>query len=529
MTTMRHLAERPTPPLLALRGLSKAFGGVQALRDVALTVEPGEVHGLLGENGSGKSTLIKILAGYHSPDSGELQIGGEPVKLPLQPGQFRDLGFDFVHQDLALVPSLSVVENLRIGELAAPRRRGYVSWRKERREAQQVFARYGLKLDPKVRVADLGAVERALLAIVRAIEGLHAREIAEQSHKPLLVLDEPTAFLPKEGVDELFSLIRQIASTGASVLFVSHDLDEILEITDRVTVLRDGRVVGTVATDETDESQLVELIIGRRLDVMNSRRQDAIGGTAVSVEALVGERLNETSLELRRGEVVGVTGLAGSGFEEIPYLLFGAHAARNGTLSLDGTTFDLRSMTPARAVQVGCALIPADRQHDGSVLSLAVVDNLSIQVLDDYVRWMKLQRRRMVRDARDLMAKFDIRPGNPSGVYSSLSGGNQQKALLARWLRVQPMLLLLHEPTQGVDVGARQQIFALIREAATEGMAVICASSDYEQLSDVCDRVIVFGRTSIFSELEGDAVTKERIAEQCYNSTTLQDTLVEDT
>jgi|SRR6476646_4001491 ribose transport system ATP-binding protein len=512
-------------PILSVRGLSKSFGGARALDDVSLTVLPGEVHGLLGENGSGKSTLIKILAGYHQPDDGELEVRGEPVKLPLHPGQFRELGMSFVHQDLGLIPSVSVVENLLVGELAGSRNRWGIRWSRERARARTIFARYGVPLDPRARVGDLSPVARALLAIVRAVESM--RQVADDRDiGGLLILDEPTVFLPKTGTDQLFGLIREIASTGSSVLFVSHDLDEVRQITDRVTVLRDGHVVNTVVTADVNEAQLVEMIIGRSLGVLTSEHQDLTDKKVdVSVRNLTGGNLDGLSFELHRGEVLGLTGLVGSGFEEVPYLLFGAWKCTNGHLQIEQADHDLKAMTPAKAQRIGMALLPADRQRDGSIGSLPVSDNVTMQALDEHFKNLHLDRRGMRAEAAELGRSFDVRPNDPRMLYSALSGGNQQKALLAKWLRGNPRLLLLHEPTQGVDVGARQQIFAMMGDAAEQGASVICASADYEQLAAVCDRVLIFARGRIVQQLVGHQVTKERITEQCYNSQAIPESI----
>lgn len=502
-------------PRLELRRLSKSFGGTQALRRVDLSVLPGEVHGLLGENGSGKSTLVKILVGFHDPDEGELLVDGEPVRFPLAPGQFRELGMSFVHQDLGLVESLSVLENLRVAELASSRSRLGISWRRERRRARETFERYGVRIDPTVTVASLKPVERALLAIVRALEEIRAVGRGQG----LLVLDEPTVFLPKEGVERLFALVRDAAAAGASILFVSHDLDEVREITDRVTVLRDGALVGTVGTGETSKATFVEMIIGRQLAALADVEHADLTKrrVAVSVEGLAGPSVSDVSFEIHDGEIVGLTGLLGSGFEEVPYLLYGARQTAAGRLVLRGETIDLKRLTPARAIASGLVLIPADRKSDGSVGSLPVVDNVALSVLDRYFNGVSLERRRMRRETGALMREFDVRPNDPALPYGLLSGGNQQKALLAKWFQTEPHLLLLDEPTQGVDVGARQQIFGLLRTAVDEGGAhVLCASSDYEQLSLLCDRVIVFGRGRIWRELVGTDVSKERIIEQCY-------------
>ncbi len=503
------------PARLELRNLSKSFGGAQALRGVDLTVLPGEVHGLLGENGSGKSTLIKILAGFHEPDGGELAIDGEAVALPLHPGQFRELGMSFVHQDLGLVESLSVLENLRVAEIAASRSRLGISWRRERARARATFDQYGVRIDPTATVGDLKPVERALLAIVRAIEEMRA---VGRGHG-LLVLDEPTVFLPEEGIERLFSLVRNAAAAGASILFVSHDLDEVRRITDRVTVLRDGAVVGTVTTAGTPESTFVEMIIGRQLAALPDVQHEDLSEQriGIGVEGLTGSSVADVSFEMHEGEVVGLTGLLGSGFEEVPYLLYGARPASAGVLSIHGIPYDVTRLSPPTAVRIGLALIPADRPNDGSVGAMPVDENVALSVLDRYFNGIVLDRRRLRRETGELMREFDVRPHDPAMPYGALSGGNQQKALLAKWFQTSPRLLLLDEPTQGVDVGARHQIYELIRAATQErGMHVLCASSDYEQLASLCDRVIVFGRGRVWRELAGPEVTKDRIIEQCY-------------
>jgi ribose transport system ATP-binding protein len=508
-------------PALCAREICKTFGGAQALDAVSLGVRVGEVHGLVGENGSGKSTFIKILAGYHAPDSGELEVWGRSVKLPLHAGEFRRLGIDFVHQDLGLIPSLSVVENLRIAHLAAAKDRLHISWRAERRRARATFARYGIDLDPGAAVGDLRPVERALLAIVRAVEGVReaTAKAGETGGGGLLVLDEPTVFLPRTEVDELFGLVREVALSGASVLFVSHDLAEVLEICDRVTVLRDGRVVDTVEARASNHASLVEMIVGGNLAAIQPHARDVRQHEVVAqVVDCAGGIAGGVSLELRRGEILGLTGLVGSGFEELPYLLYGAWPALRGRLVLRGRTHNLRKMTPVRALELGMALVPADRQRDAAIPSLSITDNMTSQSLGRFVKRMVLRRRTMVKATGELMARFDVRPSDPRPLYESLSGGNQQKALLAKWLEQEPPLLLLHEPTQGVDVGAREQIFRLIRAAAANGTSVICASSDYEQLAAICDRVFVMSRGALSCELTGADVTKDGITKRCYDS-----------
>ncbi len=503
-------------PLLQVRGLTKAFGGALALDGVDLTVLPGEVHGLLGENGSGKSTLIKILAAYHAPDGGELTVNGRAVNLPLSPGEPQDLGLEFVHQDLGLVPSLTVAENLFMAEIVKPSSRFFVSWSRRSTQAREVFARYGVAIDPDATIEGIRPVERALVAIVRALEGLR-RDTGDEP--TLLVLDEPTVFLPQNEVALLFDLVRQIAARGSSVLFVSHDLAEVRQITDRVTVLRDGRLAGTVVTARTAPRDLVNLILGQELQEMEAITQLETERQPVVLEVrhLTTRWLHDVSFDLHAGEVLGLTGLVGSGYEDSVYAIFGAIPAESGSLVVDGEERAVATMTPQAAMSHRMALVPGDRQSTGSIPTLAASDNINLLVLDDYYRGGRLRQRDLDANAKELMDEFDVRPARPEMDYGSFSGGNQQKAMMAKWKQIDPRVMLLHEPTQGVDVGARQQIWSMIR-AATATSSTICASSDYEQLAAICDRVGVVARGRLVGFLTGADVTKERIADYCLSS-----------
>ncbi|MSO74711.1 MAG: sugar ABC transporter ATP-binding protein [Alphaproteobacteria bacterium] len=509
-------------PALAIRNLSKSFGGARALDSVDLTVKTGEVHGLLGQNGSGKSTLIKVLSGYHEAEPGaEVALYGRPVALPITAGALRRLGLAFVHQHLGLVPSLTVLENLRIGTFATETR-WFIDWRKERAQARAIFERFELDINPRSIVAELPQVERALLAIVRAFEQVRASQ-TEHGGGGILVLDEPTPFLPKAGVEQLFSLVRNIVKDGASVIFVSHDIDECLAITDRATVLRDGHVAGTLKTRGSTHSDFVELIVGRRVAAYqvehDSSRTTAID---IAVEGLSGGVVQDFSIELRAGEIVGLTGLIGSGFSDVPYLLYGATPAQAGHLVIGARRHAIAHIDPARAQHIGLVLLPSDRLGSGGIGGLPVTDNVTLPVLTKFVNAGMLDRRGMVRRARELGETYDVRPNRPEMTLESLSGGNQQKVLLAKWLQTEPHLLLLDEPTQGVDIGARQQIYQAIDEASAKGMAVVCSSTDYEQLAQICDRVLVFARGVVVRQLEGAEITKENIAEQVYTSQSLR-------
>jgi ribose transport system ATP-binding protein len=509
------LAHAVQEPVLRFSRLSKTFGGTRALQSIDLDVAPGEVHGLVGHNGSGKSTLIKVLAAYHEPDAGAaLAIGGSSVTFPATQEQIHALGVRFVHQDLGLIPALSVAENLLLGSIAAERRR-HSGVRRLRREAAGLLARYGLDLDPAESVSTLSAVERANLAIVRAVGG-DLRGVSGAVR--LIVLDEPTAFLPAQDKQHLYQLIRQVVAQGSSVLFVSHFLDEVIELCDRVTVLRDGRVVAHgLETTGMSTDTLVAHIVGD-----DNRRERALlsapsAGTYVDVRGLNAGRVRDMSFAVARGEILGVTGLLGSGFEDVPPALFGAVQA-TGEFDIDGRTVRLKRQHPHAAVDSGIAFIPADRNREGIVPSLDVSDNISLLVLRKYLRSGLLRRGRIRNDAGVLLADFGVRPRLPGTVTAALSGGNAQKVLLAKWLRCQPKLLLLVEPTQGVDVTSRLQIEQMLATRASQGMSVICATADPEQLEALCHRVLVMHEGRVAAELIGAAVNKHDIAETCLRS-----------
>jgi len=504
------------PWALRLSNLSKTFGGQKALDAAELAVKQGEVHGLLGQNGSGKSTLIKVLAGFHAPDPGSrLAICGTEVPLPLPPGAFRRHRMSFVHQHLGLVPSLTVLENLMVGRLAQ-RHDWAIDWRGERRRALGRFAEFGIALDPGRRIADLAPVERALLAILRAAGEIGGDAAPEAVGNGLLVLDEPTPFLPKADVDQLFRLVRRVVARGASVIFVSHDVDEVMEITDRATVLRDGRVAATLETASATKSDFIEAIVGRRLAASAGppAPPPAQARRHLQVRGLDGGTVRGFGIEAGAGEVVGLTGLIGSGYDEVPYLLYGARAATAGTLALDGGVTRLPGLTPRAAIARGIVLIPADRGHAGVIGPLPVSDNVTMPALGATPRRWLLDRRGMVARAGALGRRFEVRPADATLPVAALSGGNQQKVVLAKWFQMAPKLILLDEPTQGVDIGARQTVFRHIAEAAASGATVLCATSDYEQLAAIASRVLIFAGGRVVATLEGAAVSKDAIAER---------------
>jgi ribose transport system ATP-binding protein len=505
-------------PLLAVSGLKKAFNGVPALHGVDLEVRPGEVHGLLGANGSGKSTLIKILAGFHDADGGTVTVHGRTVETPFGARGLRDEGLGFVHQDLGLAGAGTVLEHMALDAEGDARGWRRVSWRAERRRVRELLDRFEIDVDPGAAIDTLTPVQRAMVAVVRAVGSQELAEARQGSGRTgqILVLDEPTVFLPRHEVSMLFDVLRRLRDRGDAVLLVSHDLDEILEVTDRVTVFRNGRTAGTRETEGATRDDLVQLILG-------ARDEHVAKGTAVvrddrpallSARGLHGSRVRGIDLDLYAGEVVGVTGLAGSGFEELAELLFGSRVPSGGTVEHDGRV--VKRPSPARSMDAGVVLIPADRKGQGGALGLTVLENMSVPFLARRARGMKVDWRGLARQAEDTCHRLNVVPPNPQALFGHLSGGNQQKALLGKWMDTHPKVMLLSEPTQGVDIGARREIFKLIRSAVAQGMTVLCATSDYEQLVEMADRVLVLDQGRVSAELVGDDITKDALASAVY-------------
>lgn len=495
--------------LLSLRDLSKSFAGTRALAEVSMDIDRGEVHALLGQNGSGKSTLIKVLSGYHSPDpGGAVWIHGERIRLPIAPGDTRRLGISFLHQDLGLVQTMSVLENLRVGRLATGFGRR-VLWRQERSRARALLRRFDLDLDPRTPVGELARTQQAIVGIMRALDDV------EGSHGAgLLVLDEPTASLPEGEVQVLFDAVRRVTESGSSVLFVSHRLEEVLAICNRLTVLRDGKVVANRDMAGLDRRALIELILGRELGDMYPVLQHSPAETILEVRNLSGVVVRDASFRVHKGEVLGLTGLIGAGHDEVPYLVYGASKVASGTVTVNETRID--DLRPDRCKQAGLALLPADRQRQSGIMMATVAENVTLPSLRGFGTRYHLDHRQERSTVRELLNRFAVAPPTPTRLLGTLSGGNQQKALLARWIHLKPRVLLLHEPTQGVDVGARKGIFEILQDATRAGTSVVYASAEYEDLANLCDRVLVFRHGLVVAELRGAALNQDQIVAECY-------------
>lgn len=494
---------------LSLRGVSKTFPGVRALRDVDLDVRSGSVHALLGHNGCGKSTLVKSLAGFHAPDGYErATIDGQPFVLGAGEEAQR-LGIRFVHQDLGLILELGAVDNVGLALGYERGRLGRIGWGRQARMTQELLDRFGVQIDPRMPLRQATPVERTAVAIVRAVAGA-------QPGRGLLVLDEPTAALPAKEVDELFRLIRGIRDTGTPVLMISHRLDEVVAIADHATVMRSGAVIWDGAVADMSVRAFATLIAGTETEALEAEVRppsaEAFGGrpVALRLEQVSGRFLRDVGFDVHEGEIVGIAGLLGSGREELPYAVAGAHTTGvTGRFSVGGTPIESMSIASARAA--GVALVPADRTREGVIGEFSVKENVSIVALPGLRRGQTVMPARERAFARTWLQAVSADTSAIERPITTLSGGNQQKAVLARWLSVQPRVLTLSEPTAGIDIGARTAIYEELRKRAADGLAILVSSSDAEDLVAMCDRVIVLRDGRLVSELDGPDISKSAI------------------
>jgi ribose transport system ATP-binding protein len=502
--------------VLSVRKLSKTFVGQRALDAVDFDVGHAEVHALVGHNGSGKSTMIKILAGYHRPDAEpapSVTVDGQPLRFG-DPNASRSVGLRFIHQELGLVDKLTVLENLRLGATWRTRH-GRILWSQERRAARESLEQAGLRAHPDALVADLSAVQRTQVAVARAL--------TDESAARVLFFDEPTAMLPSSEVDKLFEVIRAMVELDVSSVYVSHRLEELPRIADRITVLRDGRVVASGGQADFEREQLVSLIVGeerggRGASSHAAARTDPVvaitGATArLEFEGVSAGELVDTSFAVHGGEVVGMAGLVGSGVDDISKVLVGSLDLTAGSVRIDGQ--ELTRREPYELLLRRVAVLPSSRALR-SVAGLTVRENLTLSRLEPLWRRGRLQLGEERVEVAGLLETFNILPRQPERLLSQLSGGNQQKVSVARWLRIEPIVMVLDEPTQGVDVGGKHEILELLRTAAQRGMAILICSTDLEELEAVCDRVLIVRGGRVRSELTGSELSRERIASECY-------------
>jgi ABC-type sugar transport system ATPase subunit len=483
-----------------MRAISKRFGGTQALRSVDFTAESGEVHAIVGENGAGKSTLSRILTGALQCDAGEIRLAGEPQAIT-SPLRGQQLGIRMVHQHANLVPNLSVTENVLLGGMPTSRYGWWIDWGAAHRRARQILERIGFEgIDVRRRVARLSASQRQVVEIAKAV-----------AVKPrILILDEPSAVLAQEDLTKLFALIRRLREENVLIFYISHRLDELFQIADRVTVLKDGALVGTVDPRRTQRDELIRLMVGRALQDIFPRRDPKAGRELLSLHGLGrAGSFHDVSFTLAEGEIVGLYGLVGSGRTEVARCVFGADRAGMGEIRVRGRT--LRPRSPQDALRAGIAMLTEDRIGDGLVLGLSIRDNVSLASFPAISRWGTLDRRRQGALVQAKVRELDVRPPDIERLVRKLSGGNQQKVVLAKWLLTHARILLLDEPTRGVDIAAKKEIYATIADLAAGGMGILLISSELPEILGMCDRTLVMRDGRLVGEFTRQEATEEKI------------------
>jgi ribose transport system ATP-binding protein len=490
-----------TVGFLSMEGIHKRFGGTHALKNVTVSAERGEVHALVGENGAGKSTLMNILSGALSPDAGAIFIDSKPVEMS-SPHQATLLGIRAVHQDFSLVPHLTIAENILMGKMPTRgRRRLWVDWAETYRRAHALLSELGFTgLDVHTRISRLSVSHQQVVEIAKAL-----------AEKPrILILDEPSAVLSKEELAVLFALIHRLKREGTLVLYISHRLEEVFEIADRITVLRDGELVGTVRRDEVEQNDLIRMMVGRSVEEIYPPRSVSRGGEILAVEGLGrGGEFRDVSFSRHRGEVLGMFGLVGSGRTAVARCIFGADPFTSGRILVEGQRFQARS--PQEAVSAGIALVTEDRKRDGIVMSCTIRDNVSLATLRQMRRGLFLDRRRQDMLVSDKVQELAIRASHIGMLVKTLSGGNQQKVVLAKWLLARTRILLLDEPTRGVDISAKVEIYHIITRLVEAGIGVLLISSEMPEVLGMSDRIIVMREGRKVAELARAEATEEKL------------------
>jgi rhamnose transport system ATP-binding protein len=484
--------------ILALEQITKRFSGVEVLHQVSFGLRPGEVHALLGENGAGKSTLVKVMTGVHQPDGGQIYLHGQPITFSA-PRASLQAGIAAIYQELSLFPDLNVAENIFVGRQPTGAG-GRLDWRTLYAEADKLLSALGMHLDLKQKARNLSIAQQQMVEIARALS-IDAR---------ILIMDEPTSSLTLGEVADLFRLVRRLREQGTAIVFISHRLEELFEIADRVTVLRDGAYVDTRPLAEVSRDELIRLMVGRPITNLFPKKEVAIGEVALKVERLSSEGIFEdVSFELRRGEILGMAGLVGAGRTDVARAIFGVEPPTSGRIEIDGQPVTIGS--PQQAIDLGLALAPEDRQLHGLIPPMNIVANISLPMLGAYARrgWL---RPKQERDATFAAAQqMEVRANNIWQRARELSGGNQQKVVLAKWLSTQPRILILDEPTRGIDVGTKAAIHALMSELAGQGLAILMISSELPEVLGMSDRILVMREGRVTGHFTRAEATQEKI------------------
>ncbi len=488
--------------LLNMKNITKSFPGVRALDGVSFTLEAGSVHALMGENGAGKSTLMKCLFGVYSPDGGEIFLDGERVSFK-GPSDALEHGVAMVHQELNQALSLSIADNMWLGRFPRYPFLPIIDKRKMVCDTKEIFDLFGIKHSPERKIGELSVSERQMIEIAKAVS----------YGAKIIVFDEPTSSLTEREADRLFGIIDMLKKRGCGIIYISHKMAEILEICDTVTVMRDGRHIATHPSGELDNNKIIRLMVGRELSSVYPKREHETGDILFEAKELSGEysRLKSASLSLRRGEILGISGLDGSGRTELLLGIFGLSALASGKLYLDGV--EIKNRTPREALKNGFALLTEERRASGIFSILDIKENTTIASLKKISRGPFISERRAKEATRDAIRKMRIKTPSDKTKIGTLSGGNQQKVILGRWLLTEPRVLMLDEPTRGIDVGAKYEIYTLLNALAREGHGIIMVSSEMPELIGMCDRILVMSEGRVAGEVSGENMTQEKIME----------------
>jgi ABC-type sugar transport system ATPase subunit len=480
--------------LLEIREVSKTFPGVQALQKVDFTLQRGEVMALVGANGAGKSTLIKIITGVYQKDEGEMRLNGKTVHFA-HPSEANRYGISTIYQELTVIPNLNVAENIFLKHIK--QKAGLVDYRLMYESAGKILEELDLKLNVRTKVSSLPIADQQMVEIAKAI-GEDAK---------IFIMDEPTSALTKDENDKLFAIIRSLKNKGAGIIFVSHRLSEVFEVADRVTILRDGKVVGHYAIEELSEKRLVELLVGKKLDQLFPKHEAEIGEVVLKVDNLRrGKRVQGISFELRRGEILGLTGLLGSGRTEVVRCIFGIDKPEGGSIHIKGRL--RRIADPVEASNAGLALVPENRKEQGLVLQMHVADNICLGSKE--VTLLR-SKKREEGVASKFVKAFNIRCTHVRQVIKNLSGGNQQKTVISKWVSRNPEILILDEPTRGIDVSAKAEVHALIGQMVRNGVAVLLISSEFDEIMGLCDRAVVLYEGKVVGEIDRQNFSEEKL------------------
>jgi len=485
--------------LLSMQTINKSFPGVQALDNVTFEVIPGEIHALIGENGAGKSTLMRVLSGVFLPDSGTIYWKGHPVQIS-KPSDAQEIGISMIHQELAVIPYLDVGKNIFLGrepQIGIP---GIIDWKKLYEQAHEQLDRLDLNIDPKAEVQSLTIAQQQMVEVVKALS----------MDASLIIMDEPTSALTEQEVEALFDYMKHLRKQGVSIIFISHRLEEVYKISDRITILRDGNFIGTNDMKALTPDDVVKMMVGRKIDQTVARETKDFSDVILSIENLSsGSEVKEINFNLHKGEILGIAGLVGAGRTALAEVIFGARDISDGKIWLDGKVAKIKS--PSHAILSGLGFITEDRKGQGLFMNMAVWQNIIIAAIKGFTKAGFINRNDARQQSVSMIDKLDIRTSGVSQKIANLSGGNQQKVIIARWLLLEPKVLILDEPTRGIDVGAKAEIHNLLKQMADEGVGIIMISSELPELLGVSDRVLVMREGRLVADLDPHTATQDDI------------------